>query len=96
MLYCGNQCSARPLITVLLYFLQVRHHEYAAAVVVLCHMYCSTYGLTLTHLSYAVNLCGAMIRCAPAYTVLKMCISEISEKVTARNPCGVVDLRAKD
>ena len=33
---------------VLLYFLQVQHHEYAVAVMVLSQMYSLTYGLTLT------------------------------------------------
>ena len=68
MLYCGNQCLARLLIAVLLYFLWVRCHEYAAAVMVLSRMYSLTYGLTLTRLSYAANLCSAMIWCcANAY-----------------------------
>ena len=53
---------------VLLYFLQVWHHKYAAAVVVLSQMYSSTYGLTPTRLSYAANLSGAMIQhCTNAY-----------------------------
>ena len=77
--YCGNQCPARLLIAVLLYFLWVRRHEYAAAVMVLSRKYSLTYGLTLTHLSYAANLSGAMIRCAPTHMVLKMHIIEISE-----------------
>ena len=34
-LNCGNQCPARLLIVVLLYFLRVLHHKYAAAVMVL-------------------------------------------------------------
>ena len=68
-LYCGNQCLARLLIAVLLYFLQVQHHEYAAAVMVLSWMYSLTYGLTLMHLSYAANLCGTIIWCcANAYS----------------------------
>ena len=53
--YCGNQHPVRLLITVLLYFLRVRHHQYVAAVVVLSWKYSSTYSLTLTCLSYAVN-----------------------------------------
>ena len=61
--YCSNQCLARLLVTVLLYFLQVRHHEYEAAVVVLSWKYSLTYSLTLTRLSDAANLCGATIRC---------------------------------
>ena len=60
--YCGNQCPATLLIAVLLYFLWVWCHEYAAAVVVLSRMYSSTYSLTLTHLSYAVNLSDATIQ----------------------------------
>ena len=63
MPFYGNQRLARLLIAVLLYFLWVRHHEYAAAVMVLSQKYSSTYGLTLTRLSYAANLSGAMIRC---------------------------------
>ena len=56
---------------VLLYFLWVQHHEYVAAVMVLSRKYSSTYGLTLTHLSYVVNLSCAMIQRAPMHTVLK-------------------------
>ena len=41
--------------------------------------YSSTYSLTLTRLSYAANLSGAMIRHAPMHTVLKTCITKISE-----------------
>ena len=68
VLYCSNQCLARLLIKVLLYFLWVQHHEYAAAVMVLSWMCSLTYGLTLTCLDYLVNLYGAMIRhCANAY-----------------------------
>ena len=80
---------------VLLYFLRVRCHEYAAAVMVLSWKYSSTYHLTLTHLSYAANLSSATIWCAPMHMVLKTHIIEISElklhiwhslgKVTARN-----------
>ena len=77
--YCGNQRPVRLLIAVLLYFLRVQCHEYAAAVMVLSRMYSSTYGLTLTHLSYAANLSGAMIQRAPTHTVLKMHITKISE-----------------
>ena len=69
-LYCGNQRPARLLIVVLLYFLRVRHHEYAAAVVVLSWKYSSTYGLTLTHLSYVT------IWRAPTHTVLKTHITK--------------------
>ena len=43
--------------------LWVRHHEYVAAVMVLSQKYSSTYGLTLTHLSYAANLSSATIQC---------------------------------
>ena len=57
---------------VLLYFLQVQHHEYAAAVMVLSWKYSSTFGLTLTCLSYAANLSGATIWHALTHTVLKM------------------------
>ena len=64
---------------VLLYFLQVRHHEYAAVVMVLSQKYSSTYGLTLTHLSYAANLSSATIWRAPMHTVLKTHIIKISE-----------------
>ena len=71
MLYCGNQRPARLLIAVLLYFLRVWHDEYAAVVVVLSQKYSSTYGLTLTCLSYAANLSGAMIWHAPTHTILK-------------------------
>ena len=54
---------------VLLYFLRVRRHEYAAAVVVLSQKYSLTYGLTLTRLSYAANLYGTTIQhCANAYS----------------------------
>ena len=77
--YCGNQPPARLLITVLLYFLWVRRHEYAAAVMVLSRKYSSTYGLTLMCLSYAANLSGATIRRAPTHMVLKMHIILISE-----------------
>ena len=77
--YCGNQCPARLLIVVLLYFLRVRHHEYAAAVMVLSQKYSSTYSLTLTHLSYVANLSGAMIHHAPMHMVLKTYIIEIGE-----------------
>ena len=59
--YCGNQCPARLLIAVLLYFLRVRHHEYAAVVMVLSWKYSSTYSLKLTHLSYVANLSSATI-----------------------------------
>ena len=76
VLYCGNQCPVRLLIVVLLYFLWVRHHEYAVAVVVLSQKYSSTYGLTLMHLSYAVNLSSATIQCAPMHMVLKMHITK--------------------
>ena len=76
---CGNQCPVRLFIAVLLYFLRVQCHKYAAAVMVLSQKYCSTYGLTLTRLSYAANLSGAMIQCAPTHTVLKMHITKISE-----------------
>ena len=38
-----------------------------------------TYGLTLTHLSYAVNLRGVTIQRAPMHTVLKTHITKISE-----------------
>ena len=61
---------------VLLYFLRVRRHEYAAAVMVLSQKYSSTYGLTLTCLSYAANLSGATIWRAPMHTVLKMHITK--------------------
>ena len=64
---------------VLLYFLWVWCHEYAVAVVVLSRMYSSTYGLTLTHLSYAANLSGAMIQRVPMHMVLKMHIIKINE-----------------
>ena len=63
----------------LLYFLQVWHHEYAVAVMVLSRKYSSTYGLTLMCLSYVVNLSGATIRHAPMHMVLKMHITKISE-----------------
>ena len=79
MPYCGNQCPARLLIAVLLYFLWVQHHKYAAAVMVLSRKYSSTYSLTLTHLSYAANLSSATTRCAPTYMVLKTHITKISE-----------------
>ena len=62
MPYCGNQHPARLLIVVLLYFLQVQHHEYVVAVMVLYRKYSSTYGLTLMRLSYAANLSGATIQ----------------------------------
>ena len=74
--YYGNQHPARLLIMVLLYFLQVRHHEYMVVVVVLSQKYSSTYGLTLMHLSYAVNLSSAMIWRAPMHMVLKMHITK--------------------
>ena len=74
--YCGNQHPARLLITVLLYFLWVWHHEYAAAVVVLSRKYSSTYGLTLMHLSYEANLSDATIRRTPTHTVLKTHITK--------------------
>ena len=74
--YCGNQCPMRLLIMVLLYFLWVRCHEYAVAVMVLSWKYSSTYGLTLMHLSYVANLSSAMIRCAPMHMVLKMYITK--------------------
>ena len=61
--YCGNQCPARLLIAVLLFFLWVRRHEYAVVVMVLSQMYSSTYSLTLTRLGYVANLSGATIRC---------------------------------
>ena len=61
---------------VLLYFLQVQHHEYAAAVMVLSQKYSSTYGLTLTHLSYVANLGSATIRHAPTHMVLKTHITK--------------------
>ena len=61
--YCSNQCPARLLIMVLLYFLWVQCHKYVAAVVVLSQKYSSTYGLTLMHLGYAANLSGATIWC---------------------------------
>ena len=76
---CGNQCPARLLIMVLLYFLQVWHHKYVAAVMVLSQNYFSTYGLILMCLSYAANLSGTMIWCAPMHTVLKTHIIKISE-----------------
>ena len=38
--------------------------------------YSSTYGLTLTCLSYAANLSGATIWHAPMHMVLKMCITK--------------------
>ena len=78
-LYCGNQCPARLLITVLPSFLWVQHHEYAVVVMVLSWKYSSTYGLTLMRLSYVANLSGATIRHAPMHMVLKMHIIEISE-----------------
>ena len=54
---------------VLLYFLWVRRHKYAAVAVVLSRMYSSTYGLTLMHLSYMVNLSGIMIwHCTHTYS----------------------------
>ena len=56
MPYCSNQCLARLLITMLLYFLWERHHEYVSAVMVLFQMYSLTYGLTLMHLGYAGEL----------------------------------------
>ena len=71
MPYCGNQYPERLLIAVLLYFLWVQCHKYAAAVVVLSQRYSSTYGLTLTHLSYVANLSGT--------TILKMHIIEMNE-----------------
>ena len=74
--YCGNQRPARLLILVLVYFLWVWHHKYAAAVMVLSWKYSSTYGLTLMWLSYAANLSGAMIQHAPTHTVLKMHITK--------------------
>ena len=74
--YCGNQCPARLLITVLLYFLWVRHHKYVAAVMVLSQKYSSTYGLTLMRLSYAANLSSAMIWHAPMHMVLRTCITK--------------------
>ena len=77
--YCGNQRPARLLIAVLLYFLWVWRHEYAAAVMVLSRKYTSTYGLTLTRLSYVANLSSATIQHAPMHTVLKTHIIEISE-----------------
>ena len=64
---------------VLLYFLWVRHHKYVAVVMVLSRKYSSTYSLTLTRLSYTVNISGAMIWHAPMHTVLKMHITKISE-----------------
>ena len=51
--------------------LWVWDHEYAAAVMVLSQKYSSTYGLTLTRLSYAVNLSSATIQHAPTHMVLK-------------------------
>ena len=74
--YCSNQCPARLLIVVLLYFLWVRHREYAAAVVVLSWKYSSTYGLTLTCLRNAANLSSATIWRAPMHTVLKTHITK--------------------
>ena len=79
MPYCGNQHPVRLLIVVLFYFLQVQHHKYAAAVMVLSQKYSSTYSLTLMHLSYAANLSGAMIWHAPMHMALKMHITKISE-----------------
>ena len=79
VLYCGNQHPARLLIVVLLYFLQVRCHKYAVAVMVLSQKYSSPYSLTLTHLSYAANLSSATIQRAPMHTILKTHINEISE-----------------
>ena len=61
---------------VLLYFLWVQCHEYAVVVMVLSRKYSSTYSLTLTHLSYAVNLGDATIWHAPMHTVLKMHITK--------------------
>ena len=61
---------------VLLYYLWVRLHEYVAAVMVLSWKYSSTYGLTLTCLSYAANLSGATIWCAPMHMVLKTHITK--------------------
>ena len=61
---------------VLLYFLQVWCHEYGAVVMVLSRKYSSTYGLTLMHLSYVVNLSSAMIRRAPMHMVLKTYITK--------------------
>ena len=55
--YCGNQCPARLLVVVLLYFLRVQHHEYVVAVMVLSWKYSSTYGLTLTCLSGKLKRC---------------------------------------
>ena len=75
-LYCGNQCPARLLIAVLLYFLQVLHHEYAVAMMVLSRKYSSTCSWTLMCLSYVVNLSGAMKQHAPMHTVLKMHITK--------------------
>ena len=63
-------------MTVLFYFLQVRRHEYAAAVMVLSQKYSSTYGLTIMRLSYVANLSGATIWCAPMHMVLKMHITK--------------------
>ena len=77
--YCSNQCPARLLIAVLLYFLWVWRHEYAAAVMVLSQKYSSTYSLTLMRLSYVAKLSGATIWHAPTHTVLRMHIIEISE-----------------
>ena len=76
VMYCGNQRPARLLIMVLLYFLLVRCHEFAAAVMVLSQKYSSTYGLTLMRLSYVVNLSGATIRRAPMHMVLKTHITK--------------------
>ena len=91
MPYCGNQCSVRLLIMVLLYFLWVWHHEYVVVVVVLPQMHSSTYGLTLMCLSYVVNSCGAMICHAPTYTVLKTHITKISE---LKLRCNVLSSRS--
>ena len=64
---------------VLLYFLWVWHHKYVAAVMVLSWKYSSTYGLTLTRLSYVGNLSSLTIRRAPTDMVLKTHIIKISE-----------------
>ena len=50
-----------------------------ATVMVLSRKYSSTYGLTLTRLSYVANLSGTTIWRAPMHTVLKMHIIKISE-----------------
>ena len=74
--YCGNQRPARLLIVVLLYF-------YGCSITSMWRWwwfcpqkYSSTYGLTLTRLSYAVNLSSALIRRAPMHTVLKTHITK--------------------